>query len=716
MGNSNSHTQEESVAYTIISYMPYKYRIKVLATLSKRWKYLTKQPEHWHFLCRCLADENCLYIAPRLPAAESWKNIFARMWKHKNMWKPTELSLEQQNELESIQIDLLEEQVERDGNVEGRTNGETNNTDTEGSTIIAPDFEDDNNIQVAVRFRPKKKKADGKKFGNDDDKENSNGSDDGEEEEERQDAMFVLPLHQRLQLIKIRENVDSNKALRILYDEGGWRPGLQAKWKKKKSSDDKKENNEHQLSASVHTVDPGMGSVVMLVPKIGMRPFTFDHVLPGRCSQSVVYETVGRKLVMDFLNGFNATIIMYGQTGSGKTWTMFGPPGQSIEGGSNKKTNGIVPRACEEVFAAVGQRQKKGITTKLSCSYVEVYGGEVSDLLREGKRVGHNKVSAQKYVLDKKCAVPISTLSEVYKLLDAGDEQKRRAATAMNERSSRAHALFILNLDMEDEKSNVTVRSQLFLADLGGSEQVKRSKVHHGEKGFDGGFVMAQHMKEAVNINLGLLALKKCVKAVNDGNGSYVPYQDSKLTMLLSPALGGDSKSTVVVCASMESINAEETMQALRFGEKCSKIENQTTQNVSGILHIIRAIDDEIKVLEEVIVKKERWETEEIIRKDNLVEEGTYEATLQAKVGGEVVRVGKVVGAEKERDRLEELIRRRAALTGEKVELKLAEHGFGGQFGSKADALGGNAKMRYEDNSKDEGLVMKGKKVAQWQT
>ena len=63
MGNSNSHTQEESVAYTIISYMPYKYRIKVLATLSKRWKYLTKQPAHWHFLCRCLADENCLFIA-----------------------------------------------------------------------------------------------------------------------------------------------------------------------------------------------------------------------------------------------------------------------------------------------------------------------------------------------------------------------------------------------------------------------------------------------------------------------------------------------------------------------------------------------------------------------------------------------------------------------------------------------------------------------------
>eukprot|EP00944_MAST-04C_sp_MAST-4C-sp1_P006660 g6660.t1 len=554
------------------------------------------------------------------------------------MWKPKVLSQEQQNELDSIHLAGLEDAANAYGSVQ---QADTNEPDKETEDA---GIEDSNMIQVAVRFRPKKNikvKSDSE------DKENDTSN----------EQLFVLPLHQRLQIIKLRDKCDSTEALKILYAEGGWRPGLQAKWKKKRFDDvdGGDENNEHQLSAAVHTIDPGSGSVIMLVPKIGMRPFTFDHVLSGRASQFAVYETVGRTLVMDFLNGFNATIIMYGQTGSGKTWTMFGPPGQTIEGGSTK-LQGIVPRACEEVFSAIKQRQNKGITTKLSCSYVEIYGGEVSDLLREGKRVGHNKVSAQKYVLDKRCAVPISSLDEVYKLLDAGDEQKRRAATAMNDRSSRAHALFILNLDMEDEKTNVVVRSQLFLADLGGSEQVKRSKVHHGEKGRDGGFVMGQRMKEAVNINL-----------------------------------------------------------ALRFGEKCSKIENQTTQNVSGILHIIRAIDDEMKALEDIIVKKERWETEEIIRKDTLVEKGTYEATLQAKLGGEVVRVGKVVGAEKERERLEELIRRRAALTGEPVELKLAEAGFGGQFGKKADALGGNSQLRYKDNENDRGLIMNGKKVATWQ-
>ena len=49
--------------------------------------------------------------------------------------------------------------------------------------------------------------------------------------------------------------------------------------------------------------------------------------------------------------------------------------------------------------------------------------------------------------------------------------------------------------------------SDLYLADLGGSEQVKRSQVHHGgydkETGTAKGFVMGQNMKEAVNINLG---------------------------------------------------------------------------------------------------------------------------------------------------------------------------------------------------------------------
>ena len=88
----------------------------------------------------------------------------------------------------------------------------------------------------------------------------------------------------------------------------------------------------------------------------------------------------------------------YGQTGSGKTWTCFGP--SPNEASYQPNNRGLVQRACEEIFQASEERQKLGIESKLSVSYVEVYGNEVTDLLKNGERVGHNKVSSQRYVCD----------------------------------------------------------------------------------------------------------------------------------------------------------------------------------------------------------------------------------------------------------------------------------------------------------------------------
>jgi hypothetical protein len=139
------------------------------------------------------------------------------------------------------------------------------------------------------------------------------------------------------------------------------------------------------------------------------------------------------------------------------------------------------------------------------------------------------------------------------------EAQKRRAATAMNDRSSRAHSVVILTLKQRHRHTGVELTSKLFLADLGGSEQVKKSKVS------------GEQMKEAIYINQGLFALGKCVDALND-SASFVPYQNSKLTMLLSEALGGDSKTTVLVTAGLEDTHGVETLQAMRFGERCMKV------------------------------------------------------------------------------------------------------------------------------------------------
>ena len=163
----------------------------------------------------------------------------------------------------------------------------------------------------------------------------------------------------------------------------------------------------------------------------------------------------------------------------------------------------------------------------------------MTDLLQQGTAVGAWQGTAARAVLEGYARVSVNTPQEVEELLLTGDGAKRRAATLMNERSSRAHALLFLTLTQQ--VGDVSSSSTLCFADLGGCEQLKKS----GAQG--------QQLQEAININSGLLALKQCISALNEGS-QHVPYQDSKLTLILSPSLGGDSKTTVVVTGSMYQI------------------------------------------------------------------------------------------------------------------------------------------------------------------
>jgi kinesin family member 5 len=402
---------------------------------------------------------------------------------------------------------------------------------------------------------------------------------------------------------------------------------------------------------------------------VGLREFNFDGVLPPNCSQKFTYETTCRSLVCDLLNGLNATALVYGQTSSGKTYTMFGAEDSFF--GRETEASGIVSRACIEIFQAIQhRRQECGIEAQVAISYVEIYGDRISDLLKNGARCGHSKAAAQQYVLQGAAERVVENLDDIKAALVLGETCKRRAATAMNDRSTRAHSIFILSLRQTKVLTGVSRTSKLFLADLGGSEQVKKSLAdvnagahrHNNESNteFSAGFELGDRMREAVYINLGLLALKKCIEALNQGN-NYVPYQDSKLTMLLSAGLGGNSKTAVIVCSRLESSYLQETVTTLRFGEKCSMIENQISSEDIMLANILKDLDQQIRELEALIVQKERWELVEDRREDVLAEDGTMEKA----VGGiERRTVTRLVGAESERKVLEALLKKRAQFIG----------------------------------------------------
>ena len=174
-------------------------------------------------------------------------------------------------------------------------------------------------------------------------------------------------------------------------------------------------------------------------------------------------------------------------------------------------------------------------------------------------------------------------------------------------------------------------------------------------------------MREAVNINLGLLALKKCIDALNT-EASYVPYQDSKLTMLLSEGLGGNCKTSIIVCAAMDTQHIGETISTLRFGEKCSRVEKDVDNKGSVMEAVLRKIDAEIHALEALIKDKEKWEVEQRVREDLHAMEGTFDAAFAK----EVVKVTVLRGAEEERKQLEDLLRKRYELTGRSLDEILA--------------------------------------------
>ena len=49
---------------------------------------------------------------------------------------------------------------------------------------------------------------------------------------------------------------------------------------------------------------------------------------------------------------------------------------------------------------------------------------------------------------------------------------------------------------------------------------------------------------------------------------TYVPYRDSKMTRILQDSLGGNCRTTMVICASPSAYNEAETKSTLMFGQR----------------------------------------------------------------------------------------------------------------------------------------------------
>ena len=161
----------------------------------------------------------------------------------------------------------------------------------------------------------------------------------------------------------------------------------------------------------------------------------------------------------------------------------------------------------------------------------------------------------------------VSSPEEVFEVIEEGKSNRHVAVTNMNEHSSRSHSVFLINVKQENLENQKKLSGKLYLVDLAGSEKI-------GKTGVEG-----MGLEEAKNINKSLSALGNVIAALADGNKSHIPYRDSKLTRILQESLGGNAKTTIVICASPASFNEAEPKGTLDFGKRAKTIKNVVAVN-----------------------------------------------------------------------------------------------------------------------------------------
>uniref|UniRef100_A0A669D363 Kinesin-like protein n=1 Tax=Oreochromis niloticus TaxID=8128 RepID=A0A669D363_ORENI len=280
---------------------------------------------------------------------------------------------------------------------------------------------------------------------------------------------------------------------------------------------------------------------------IGGKPYYFDRVFQSKTTQEEFYNAVAQKIVKDVLEGYNGTIFAYGQTSSGKTHTMEGKL-------HDPEMMGIIPRIVQDIFNYI-YSMDENLEFHIKVSYFEIYLDKIRDLLDD-----HDSFfgCTERFVC---------TPEEVMEAIDEGKNNRSVAVTNMNEHSSRSHSIFLINIKQENSKTEQKLTGKLYLVDLAGSEKV-------GKTGAEGTV-----LDEAKMINKSLSALGIVISALAEGS-SYIPYRDSKMTRILQDSLGGNCRTTMVICCSPSAYNDAETRSTLLFGQRAKTIKNQVSMNV----------------------------------------------------------------------------------------------------------------------------------------
>ncbi|CAM6093077.1 unnamed protein product [Calypogeia fissa] len=295
-------------------------------------------------------------------------------------------------------------------------------------------------------------------------------------------------------------------------------------------------------------------------PSVPSYCFTYDRVYGTKGTTLEIYEAHIKGIINSAVSGVSGTIVAYGQSGCGKTCTIRGLP----------QERGILVLAVQDVFKRV--QEEKDTEFLVRVSYFELDNEELIDLLASKKQKldVHEDVQGGIVVAGLTEEIVLGT-EQVLALLEYADARRFVGATnASNCR--RPHSIFqmVIESRLNNQESllipQATDAVHISVLNLVEVAAAKNVTVEN-----DGTFC------EEIEPDKSMITLDAVISKLSDNaetKGESLPYAESKLTYLLKPSLGGNTRTCFICHVSPAMVHLDGTVKTLTFAAKATRVLN----------------------------------------------------------------------------------------------------------------------------------------------
>lgn len=150
----------------------------------------------------------------------------------------------------------------------------------------------------------------------------------------------------------------------------------------------------------------------------------------------------------------------------------------------------------------------------------------------------------------------VGSVDELMSIIAFGMGVRTTGVTGANMDSSRSHAILQISFKEPDSK----LFSKVSFIDLAGSERGADTIDQNKQTRMDG-----------AEINKSLLALKECIRAL-DQDKKHTPFRGSKLTLVLKDSFTGNCKTLMIANVSPTQSCCEHTLNTLRYADRVKEL------------------------------------------------------------------------------------------------------------------------------------------------